>query len=42
MTQVKSAIPMTSATPAVDRLMGFEKFTWFCTQMRTPRMPIMP
>lgn len=41
-TQVKSAMPMTRARAAVLRLTGSEKSTRFCTQMRTPSMPIMP
>ena len=32
----------TMDTAAVLRLTGSEKSTRFCTQMRTPSMPIMP
>ena len=35
-------MPMIRATAAVVRLTGLAKFTLFCTQIFTPRMPIMP
>ena len=42
MFHVKFAIATIRATAAVFRFTGLEKSTRFCTQMRTPSMPIMP
>lgn len=39
---VKFATAMISGTPATARLIGCEKSTRFCTQIRTPSTPIMP
>ena len=39
---VKFAIATINATAAVFRFTGLEKSTRFCTQIRTPSMPIMP
>ena len=35
-------MPTIMAIAAVVRLTGLEKSTRFCTQIRTPSMPIMP
>src|SRR5699024_11729644 len=40
--QVTSAMPTTSATPAVNWFLGLEKSTLPSTHMRTPTMPISP
>ena len=42
MVHVKFAIATIRETAAVFRFTGLEKSTRFCTQMRTPSMPIMP